>query len=58
MNNILSIKVDTILKHGTHAKKCAETCTEMRRNEGNLGLHILMIRQILKRSGKHTPYAN
>ena len=41
MNDILSIKVDGTIEHGMHAKKCAATCTKTRRNERDLGLHII-----------------
>ena len=43
MNDILSIKVDATLDHGTREKKCAETCSKMRRNEWNLGLQIINV---------------
>ena len=38
MNNIFSITVGATLDHGTRAKKCAATCTNMCRNERNLGV--------------------
>ena len=36
MNDILNITDDATLKHGMGEKKCAETCTKMRKNEQNL----------------------
>ena len=41
MNGVLIIIVDTIIDYGTHAKKCAATCTKKRINELILGVHII-----------------
>ena len=41
MNYILIITVDVTLYHCTYEKQSAVTCTKMRRNEQNLGLHII-----------------
>ena len=41
MNHMLIIKVDATINYGTRSKKISGTCTKMRRNEQNIGLHII-----------------
>ena len=41
MNKIQRFTVDATLKHDTRAKKCAEICTETRRNECDLERYII-----------------
>ena len=43
MNNIFRFTVDATLGNGMHEKQCAATCTKIRRNEQNLGLHIFSV---------------
>ena len=41
MNEILSITVGATLENPTRSKNCAATCTQMGRNEKQLGLNII-----------------